>query len=179
MPAHPLILSRDEVNALRTGRREPLRRPALRQPSAATTILGYQIVLLGDDRYQEALLVEDGLRTATRCPYGATGSLLWVRESFAVADDGHITYRADEPSGTHRWHSPIYMPRAYARLTLTITRATLDRSDGRWSWLLDCRHAEHDPTALAREASAILGSMTSDERTRYDRLRAIGRIIGE
>lgn len=61
-------------------------------------------------------------------PYGVPGTVLWVRERFAMREEGgrlEYTYWADRqtqepPAGFGPWRSPIYLPRAAARLILRV-----------------------------------------------------------
>ena len=84
-----------------------------------------------------------------RCPHGAVGDHIWVREAFCHAmDDGRCTdkilYRADghdvfasDGDGFHRWNkdgseaspwrSPFYLKRADSRITLEITDVRVER----------------------------------------------------
>lgn len=65
-------------------------------------------------------------------PYGGIGTVLWVRERYAVrAEGGRLKYvywadrRQEPPPGFGPWRSPIYLPRAAARLTLRVTNVAL------------------------------------------------------
>lgn len=63
---------------------------------------------------------------ARLCPYGAPGSLLWVRETWAaphqfdhlpprlIEDTARIHYAADEPRGGLMWRRSFHMPRAFS-----------------------------------------------------------------
>jgi len=48
------------------------------------------------------------------------GDRLWVRERFALVD-GATLFRADTPTDSIRWTTPLQMPRKLSRLTLTVT----------------------------------------------------------
>lgn len=84
----------------------------------------------------------------TKCPYGAEGDRLWVRETWQHenAPDGlyspgwFVAYRADymsdphgpdgekSPEGKYRtWRPSIFMPRAASRITLAITGVRVER----------------------------------------------------
>jgi hypothetical protein len=71
----------------------------------------------------------------TRCPYGAVGDRLWVRETWCQIGetvDGvkTIAYRGDndiELGGDLRWKPGLYMPRWASRITLEITRVRVER----------------------------------------------------
>lgn len=73
-----------------------------------------------------------------RCPFGAWGDRLWVRETWApnVPDcetQGGYSYRADhfhfDGDGPERikWRPSIHMPRVASRLTLEITGIAVER----------------------------------------------------
>ena len=82
---------------------------------------------------------------ASDCPYGVAGDRLWVRETFVPVetDDGvKVAYRASciddvftyaGASGATvctriaRWKSPLFLPRAWSRLTLEVTGSRLER----------------------------------------------------
>jgi hypothetical protein len=64
-----------------------------------------------------------------RCPYGAAGDRLWVKETFGPCAGG-IVYRAEGgaacPDGG-RWKPSIYMPRWASRITLELTSVRVQR----------------------------------------------------
>lgn len=82
-----------------------------------------------------------------RCPYGAAGDRLWVREAFAVppgsTNADEVVYRADvreedlaEERRTRRlvpraqqtpWTPSIHMPRAFSRILLEVTDVRVER----------------------------------------------------
>lgn len=72
-----------------------------------------------------------------RCPYGAPGERLWVRETFAqdvAGCPGGISYRADHsdprgdgPAHPMKWRPSIFMPRAASRILLEITDVRVER----------------------------------------------------
>lgn len=93
----------------------------------------------------------DELAAKLRCPYGAPGDRLWVREAFGLApachdpepgdpDDWHVIHRAtcephfeqpwrDEDGNEHRppWKPSIFMPRWASRITLEVTGVRVER----------------------------------------------------
>lgn len=80
---------------------------------------------------------EDGDLTF-QCPYGQPGDRLWVRETFALDDNGHNewpVYRADGaalPVLPHtrnpaRWVPSIHMPRWASRILLEIVSVRVER----------------------------------------------------
>jgi hypothetical protein len=73
-----------------------------------------------------------------RCPYGARGTVLWVRETWAPRDNlalreldrRHVFYRADDE--THyatdgKWRPGIHMPRWACRLRLRVKDVRIER----------------------------------------------------
>ncbi len=75
-----------------------------------------------------------------RCPYGAPGDLLWVRESHRLVDcdcsetcrvPGHVWYEATSDGyracNLNRLRPSIHMPRWASRITLAITNVRLQR----------------------------------------------------
>lgn len=78
-----------------------------------------------------------------RCPFGAPGGRLWVRETWARDDeDGTLMYRADlgrnacadaweqgrvEGVPRYRWRPSIHMPRAASRIALQVTGVRVEQ----------------------------------------------------
>lgn len=77
---------------------------------------------------------------SARCPYGAVGDRLWVRECYAdilwdITASGKeirkIIYKADEQHDATiihpTWKTPLFMPRAASRIELEITGIRVER----------------------------------------------------
>jgi hypothetical protein len=66
-----------------------------------------------------------------RCPYGAPGDRLWVREAFRYEDEfrQRVAYRAGQDPATdgHRWKPGIHLPRCHSRLLLEVTDVRVER----------------------------------------------------
>ena len=70
-----------------------------------------------------------------RCPYGAPGDRLWVRETWAPTDGRFeplrsVAYRADGEDVSlldDRWRPSIHMPRWASRITLEVTAVRVER----------------------------------------------------
>ena len=74
-----------------------------------------------------------------KCPYGAIGDRLWVRETFGYPEQNQengIVYRASDTSWddastkhckTMLWKPSIFMPRLASRITLEITGVRVER----------------------------------------------------
>ena len=137
----PILFQTDMVRAILAGRKTQTRRivrsPSHRHPEFALADHGNGWVpYLSDDG--ESTITDDGNETPFDCPYGGAGDRLWVRETFAIADNGHEewpVYLADGASlstlpatrGPSRWQSRIFMPRWASRITLEITSVRIEQ----------------------------------------------------
>lgn len=69
------------------------------------------------------------------CPYGQTGDLLWVRETFAIhPEDGLFLYRCDRggdyqgaAQGLFKWKPSIFCTRRASRINLAIVEVRVER----------------------------------------------------
>lgn len=61
------------------------------------------------------------------CPYGRVGDRLWVREAWALGDDGEYVYRADYPKSDNPWKPSIHLPRKASRILLEIESVRVER----------------------------------------------------
>jgi len=75
---------------------------------------------------------DDGARV--RCPFGAPGDRLWVREAHILDTDGdgnieRVVYRADydEQILAPGWQPSIHMKREHSRITLEVKRRWVER----------------------------------------------------
>ncbi len=153
--SRPIIFGGANICAILDGRKTMTRRVVKPQPDgdcALTSAKWYHPTVVGAGGIAHPGDPVFGVSTldgeqAWRCPYGAPGDMLWVRETWAVLDmdDGRqiVAYRAgcDEhdcfnyvaADGTVRcirvgpWKSPIHMPRWASRLTLRITDVRVER----------------------------------------------------
>lgn len=108
---HPILFSGQMVNAILTGKKTQTRR-----------VIKPQSLLDNHTRVDACY----------KCPYGAPGDLLWVRETFdvrTVAGDTVVFYRADCGSDGDgaKWKPSIFMPRALSRISLKITDVRVER----------------------------------------------------
>lgn len=120
MKARPILFSAPMIKALLAGTKNQTRRTIKPQPECGFVV---------------------GAPGSPACPYGATGDLLWVRETWArnahqVSDtrmDTSLVYRADGESRALDngcelpWRPSIFMPRQHSRLTLRITEVRVQR----------------------------------------------------
>jgi hypothetical protein len=128
MKERPILFSRPMVRAILDGRKTQTRRivkhPAIFRNGAFEFICNGQPL---------ALLPEDFVLHASR--HGQPGDQLWVKETFARADDEFI-YRecpmfdsmilSGEQFGFD-WTPSIFMPRTASRITLEIVGVRVDR----------------------------------------------------
>lgn len=153
MTERPILFSAEMVRAILAGRKTQTRRKMKVQPYADSivTVKHYHPTVI--DRHGDmqpgpeifGALWGNG-EYGLRCPYGAPGDLLWVREGFAVqpelwADNRGpqpIHYTADlvvgfagEPDTRqiedYRSKPSIHMPRWASRITLRITDVRVER----------------------------------------------------
>ena len=93
---------------------------------------------LSDYLFKGALAATGGSDWPDKCPYGAPGDRLWVRETFAydVAEypDGKTAeaaiYRATTDCEDYfkgHWCPSIFMPRRLSRITLEVTKVRVQR----------------------------------------------------
>lgn len=126
MKVRPILMNGDMVRAVLEGRKTQTRR-VVRLPDKDGS---------GDDRF---VFRDSAAKTRfVDCPYGQTGDLLWVRETFQYSDwpeweDRTMFYRADRHGQSElderglKWKPSIHMPRWASRLTLEITDVRVER----------------------------------------------------
>ena len=133
MRAHPIIYSASMVQALLAGRKTQTRRVIKPQPKLVHAIYP-------DASIETELIFRRGDQRI-HCPYGQSGDLLYVRESFwdrtdrlsETHDLNAIHYVADgwrppeETVHLRRKRPSIHMPRWASRLTLKLTDIRVER----------------------------------------------------
>lgn len=134
MKQRPILFNTEMVQAILAGRKMQTRREV--HPDIAVSISN------------------NPDRILYRCPFGQTGDVLWVRETFAkcigrdeitpsemenayeLSPDRFIVYKADSKEETHpdhpewgnkRWKPSIHMPKDAARIWLRITDVRVER----------------------------------------------------
>lgn len=154
----PILFSAPMVRAILDGRKTQTRRivqPGASQREWLTSGLLASMrnpaMVSGGAAFEHPL---GGPGTVIRCPYGAVGDRLWVRETWAPHPDDHqdppewVVFRADRgwwgcgDTSTRttrrlgvlddsyrelRWRPSIHMPRAASRITLEITGIRAER----------------------------------------------------
>lgn len=138
MSERSILFSAPMVLALLDGRKTQTRRTVKLPDARAWWMLG------SFDR-QKAVFCETtnpARGRVVRCPYGAPGDRLWVRETWATLTGNGVrtVYRADgedprtgpwtdeqRKANPMKWRPSIYMPRTLSRITLEITRVRVER----------------------------------------------------
>lgn len=140
MTERPILFSAEMVRAILDGRKTQTRRVMKVQPypDSIVTVEHYNQTVIdrhGDMQPGPEIFGahwDDGER-GLRCPYGAPGDTLWVRETWAPHPHGVMrcgaVYRADQGAvpDAGRWRPSIHMPRWASRITLRITDVRVER----------------------------------------------------
>lgn len=146
MKERPILFSGPMVRAILDGRKTVTRRVV--QARHATEALHAEALNVG---VRAAI---DTMPDQIRCPYGAPGDRLWVRETWAAyrcsvhgecdlvegppsamraddgigwVDQGDVVYAADGESHPERWRSSIHMPRWASRILLEVVSVRVER----------------------------------------------------
>lgn len=131
----PILFSASMVRAILEGRKTQTRRVVKPQPPARNDMINAAYCGHPNLWLPNGSICADTPRE-WRCPYGQPGDQLWVRETWALHDQGFDTaeestfpiYRADkrrpEPK---RWRPSIHMPRWASRITLEVTSVRVER----------------------------------------------------
>lgn len=131
MTDRPMIFSAPMIRALLAGTKTQTRRILKPQPytvdgAVFTWENAKSAFLCGPQSVAENLLIHGA------CKF-ALGDRIWVREGFGWLSGNGYRYRADGEKlddlalGSLTWRSPIFMPRAASRLTLTVTDVRVQR----------------------------------------------------
>lgn len=137
----PIIFNGEMVRALLEGRKSQTRRTrGLKKVNADPGAWQYHGVDPFGEHAGKWLFSKDGGGTQNcihiKCPYGAPGDFLWVRETWG--HNGCLTcpvhYKASDPDWVKessnpysRWRSPLHMPRWASRILLEITDIRVER----------------------------------------------------
>lgn len=132
MKERGIIMTGESVRAILDGRKTQTRRVV--NPRLYIEVFdgqAYDTIEQSDPSFAAALVEH------VRCPYGAPGDRLWVRETWAPLGTSGAIYRADDHDQTEgymhviqnggRWRSPIHMPRWASRLLLELTEVRVGR----------------------------------------------------
>ena len=164
MKARPILFRGEMVRALLSGQKTMTRRVVKPEPLQSATRFEHF-----DGPRWRAYDDMSFMEWAT-CPYGTSGDLLWVRETWTT-DNAKLRFRADYEEIGHdklvagRWKPSIHMPRWASRLTLRITDVRVER-------LQDISRedavAEGCVSPLkGTELEGVPGDYVADERTSF------------
>jgi hypothetical protein len=144
----PIILTSQEVNSVREGRKTQTRRVVKPQPNRGSELTRMQDGYA--DGFIRAVFAQDDEPNAygIKCQYGQPGDRLWVRETWNVVPVGRPAplcgtseipkslpdgwgnmYKAsgDQCTKDVGWRPSLHMPRWASRITLEITAIRVER----------------------------------------------------
>jgi hypothetical protein len=132
MKERPILFSTPMVQAILEGRKTMTRRVVKGLPKGT-----HEVWFDGGEWIVENELGQCWVNGKLKCPYGQRGDRLWVRETYLANtenDSRPYTYKADwhdsilnHPKNKGIWLSPLFMPKAAARLWLEITNIRVER----------------------------------------------------
>ena len=127
MVDRPIIFSGPMVRAILAGRKTMTRRVCHVSPGAVRVMRSVESPGTFCSWDADGRLLDVDFR----CPYGAPGDRLWVRETWAYYpdDDGpDIVLMADGgPERVERWRPSIFMPRWASRILLRVEAVRVER----------------------------------------------------
>lgn len=133
----PILFSGPMVRAILDGRKTQTRRIV---QSSIADFHTMDFMHLENDGSPEIAWFESGrVQEWVKCPYGAVGDRLWVRETWQSAAamnqchhvDDYTIFKATDPDWEvmegWKWRPSIFMPKFRSRITLEITGVRLER----------------------------------------------------
>lgn len=139
MKERPIIFSGESVQAILDGRKTQTRRVI---ESKLLVKQGTLEVYKETDHYEAKWISKDATAhycndLLAHCPYGQVSDRLWVRETWALRNDGRqvmhkqgyeeIIKLLDLPDFNIKWRPSIFMPRWASRITLEIAGVRVER----------------------------------------------------
>ncbi|HFS1924356.1 TPA: hypothetical protein ACHVWZ_003274 [Klebsiella pneumoniae] len=146
MTERGMIFNAEMVRAILDGRKTQTRRIMKEQPVLNGNF--YEVFGSAWSKGMTSIPAVPGHSLSTRCPFGAVGDRIWVRETFCPVDDTQYggekwvdyratpRYEASHPAGWDsapndaealKWRPSIHMPRWASRILLEITDARVER----------------------------------------------------
>ncbi|MCL0347981.1 morphogenetic protein [Klebsiella pneumoniae] len=146
MKERGMIFNYEMVRAILDGRKTQTRRIMKVQPVLNGNF--YEVFGAAWSKGMKSIPAVPGHSLSTRCPFGAVGDRIWVRETFCPVDDTQyggekwVDYRAtpkfeaSHPAGWDcapndaealKWRPSIHMPRWASRILLEITDVRVER----------------------------------------------------
>lgn len=166
----PILFSAPMVRAILAGTKTQTRRVVRPQPSRGMELWGSE----SEPQDGEFTFSGNGNELFVKCPYGAVGSRLWVRETWQVwtefdgikASDlpeemrARLNYPADGNVWDARLRPSLHMPRWASRITLEITKIRVER-------LNDI--SNEDAAAEGAYGAVLSKTRLMDEAARFER----------
>lgn len=147
MNEYPILFSTEMVKAILDGRKTQTRRVI--KPQLSSKILGGVTIQGYGNEFHFPTYDTEYPVEVRKCPYGAHGDLLYVREKWGVdrikVGDGYeypnVLYRADSTTkliicdevwdyyekDNFKWRPSIHMPKAFARIWLRVKDVRVER----------------------------------------------------
>ncbi|EOE2154626.1 hypothetical protein ACT5NI_003247 [Klebsiella pneumoniae] len=146
MKERGMIFNSEMVLAILDGRKTQTRRIMKEQPVLNGNF--YEVFGSAWSKGMTSIPAVPGHSLSTRCPFGAVGDRIWVRETFCPVDDTQYggekwvdyratpRYEASHPAGWDsapndaealKWRPSIHMPRWASRILLEITDVRVER----------------------------------------------------
>ncbi|HGY4508872.1 TPA: hypothetical protein ACNVCB_002851 [Klebsiella pneumoniae] len=146
MKERGMIFNSEMVRAILDGRKTQTRRIMKEQPVLNGNF--YEVFGSAWSKGMTSIPAVPGHSLSTRCPFGAVGDRIWVRETFCPVDDTQYggekwvdyratpRYEASHPAGWDsapndaealKWRPSIHMPRWASRILLEITGVRVER----------------------------------------------------
>lgn len=130
MKSRPILMNVPMVKALLDGRKSQTRRVVKPQPPEPCVLMdsrpGGQVAEWASSNHGVPF-------HSVHCPYGSSGDLLWVRETWATnnygfpAPQASISYKAGPDGYQGLWRPSIHMPRWASRITLCLDTVRVER----------------------------------------------------
>lgn len=138
MKERPILFNSEMVRAILEGRKTQTRRVVKPQPKADQSFVGWITAStikgeVGKAKWAAPDQPPFETRTSVRCPCGARGDRLWVKETWTTAgcrkagSIEDVQYRADEDDDAVIWIPSIFMPRWASRITLEVVSVRVER----------------------------------------------------
>lgn len=185
MSERGIIMQAESVRAIIAGRKTQTRRVVTAgrgqewlSIQGVAAVPSMRTVMIGAELWAQMDHPHGGPGGCVRCPYGAPGDRLWVKEAWTrwcsvegCDKRGHIAYRADASAEVERmtsWRSPMSMPRWASRLTLEVVEVRVQRVQD--LTVADAEAEGIDPAPHAMKPSGL--DMIDAYRTAWDALNA-------
>ena len=142
MAEKPIIFSTEMVRAILEGRKTMTRRVVKPQPFLVLSEQEWQARALSGIDYVRPLNSYTPEELVAKCPYGTSGDILWVRETwmhwgctycetdicYGMCSPAPYVYKATgDWDDDWKWRSPIHMPREATRIFLRVTKVRVER----------------------------------------------------